>query len=76
MVKRKGIIVYFQNKKVAKEIEKAGVNIAYVNPKANYLSGYVDADNFEKVKKQIQNLRLVRRVDESLVDMDEFSFKE
>ncbi|MBN2696961.1 MAG: DUF2129 domain-containing protein, partial [Bacilli bacterium] len=54
----------------------AGVNIAYVNPKANYLSGYVDADNFEKVKKQIQNLRLVRRVDESLVDMDEFSFKE
>lgn len=76
MVKRKGIIVYFQNKKVAKEIEKAGVNVTYINPKANYLSGYVDSEQFENVKKQIQKFRLVRKVEESLVDMDEFEFKE
>lgn len=76
MVKRKGIIVYFQNKKVAKEIEKAGVNVTYLNPKANYLSGYVDADQFERIKKQIQKIRQVKKVDESLVDMDVFEFTE
>jgi len=76
MVKRKGIIVYFQNKKVAKEVEKAGVHITYLNPKANYLSGYVDAEQFDKIRKQIQKFRQVRKVDESLVEMDEFDFKE
>ncbi len=76
MVKRKGIIVYFQNKKVEKDVEKAGVNITYLNPKARYLTGFVDADDYEKVRKQLQKFRLVRKVDESLVDMDEFDFKE
>ncbi len=76
MVKRRGIIVYFQNKKVAKEIAKNGVNITYLNPKANYLSGFVDAENFEKIKRQIQKMRLVRKVEESLVDMEDFDFKE
>jgi uncharacterized protein YlbG (UPF0298 family) len=76
MVKRKGIIVYFQSKKVAKEIEKFGVNITYLNPKANYLSGYVDEDQFEQTKRQIQKLRNVKKVEESLMDMEELSFKE
>ena len=76
MVKRKGIIVYFQSKKAAKEVEKIGVNIVYLNPKANYLTGYVDEDQFEAIKKQCAKLRLVRKVEESLLDMQDLAFKE
>lgn len=76
MVKRKGIIVYFQSKKVAKEVERIGVNITYLNPKANYLTGYVDEDQFEQLKKQLSKLRFVKKVEESLLDMQDLSFKE
>ncbi len=76
MIKRKGIIVYFQNKKIAKEAETLGVSIAYLNPKAGYLTGYIDADQFEKAKKQLLRHKLVKKVDESLLDMENFDFKE
>ncbi|HOP57373.1 MAG TPA: DUF2129 domain-containing protein [Bacillota bacterium] len=76
MVNRKGIIVYFQSKKIVKEVEKTGVNVVYINPKAKYLTGYIDASEYEKARKQIQKIRLVRKVEESLVDMEEFSFNE
>lgn len=76
MVVRKSFIVYFQNKKVSKEIEKMGVNITYINPKANYLVGYIDSAQYEKTKKQIQHLKLVKKVDESLLEMDHLEFTE
>ncbi|MGI6392762.1 MAG: DUF2129 domain-containing protein [Candidatus Izemoplasmatales bacterium] len=76
MVKRKGIIVYFQNKRIAKEAEALGITISYINPKAGYLTGFVDYDKYEKIKKQLVKNRLVKRVDESLLDMEAFSFKE
>lgn len=76
MVSRKSLIVYFQNKKVAKEIEKLGVNITYINAKTNYLTGYLDATNYEKVKKQIATLRHVKKVEDSFLDLGGFDFKE
>jgi len=76
MVKRKGIIIYFQNKKVAKEAESLGVSISYINPKAGYLTGFVDFEQYEKVRKQLAKHRLVKKVDESLLDMEALAFKE
>ncbi|MBU1145083.1 MAG: YlbG family protein [Firmicutes bacterium] len=76
MVSRKAMVVYFQSKKVEKEIEKLGVNITYINVKMNYLIGYVDAISYDKVKKQIANLRHVRKVEDSLLEMETFDFNE
>ncbi|MCK7488188.1 MAG: YlbG family protein [Bacillus subtilis] len=76
MITRKGIIVYFQTAKVIPEIEKQGLNITYKNEKRNYVVGYVDATQFERIKKQLETMKNVRKVEESLVDMDQFSFKE
>jgi uncharacterized protein YlbG (UPF0298 family) len=76
MITRKGIIVYFQTTKIIPEIEKQGLNITYKNDKRNYVMGYVDATQFDRIKKQLETMKNVRKVEESLVDMDQFSFKE
>ncbi|MDD4183954.1 MAG: DUF2129 domain-containing protein [Candidatus Izemoplasmatales bacterium] len=76
MVNRKGIIVYFQNKKIAKEVEALGISISYLNPKAGYLTGYVDAEMYEKVRKQLIKNKLVKKVDESLLDIETLGFNE
>lgn len=76
MVKRKGIIVYFQSPKALPEIEKQGINITYKNEKRGYLVGYVDENQFERVKKLVEVIKNVRKVEESLLDMDTFSFQE
>ncbi len=76
MVSRKGMIVFFQTPKVVAEIEKAGVHVVYKNDKRNYLTGYVDSPQFEKIKKQVEAIKNVRKVEESLLDMQELDFKE
>ncbi len=76
MVNRKGIVVYFKSKKVLRLVEKNGVHITYVNHKGRYLTGYVDTEHFEQAKERIENLRQVRRVEASLLDMSEMSFEE
>ncbi len=76
MVSRKGMIIFFQTPKVVAEIEKAGVHVVYKNDKRNYLTGYVDSAQFEKVKKQVEAIKNVRKVEESLQDMQELDFKE
>lgn len=76
MIRRKEIIIYIQNKKAVKELEKLSMNITYINEKANYVVAYIDRDNSDKFKKQILSTPGVKRVEESLVDLEEFSFKE
>jgi len=76
MIRRKEIIIYIQNKKAVKELEKLSMNITYVNEKANYVVAYIDRDNSDKFKKQLLSTSGVKRVEESLVDLEEFSFKE
>lgn len=76
MVTRKGIIVYFASAKVRQEIEKLGVNIVYINESRNYLTGYVDMNQFERVKKIIEGMKNVRKVDESLAEMENLNFTE
>lgn len=76
MISRKGIIVYFLTPKVIQEIEKQGVAVAYKNDKRNYLVGYVDKNQFDRVKKQLEGMKNIKKVEESLLDMDQFAFPE
>jgi uncharacterized protein YlbG (UPF0298 family) len=76
MVSRKGIIVYYATPKVRQEIEKQGVNIVYQNEKRNYLTGYVDATQFERIKKVLETMKNIKKVEESLVEMEELNFSE
>jgi uncharacterized protein YlbG (UPF0298 family) len=76
MISRKGIIVWFVTPRVRQEIEKQGVNVVYQNDKRNYLTGYVDANQFERVKKQLEAMKNVKKVEESLTEMDVLDFPE
>ena len=69
MVERKGIVIYFQNKKVIKNIKKFDINISYINEAGRYMTGYVDSKDFNTIKKELNNLKLVKKVDESLIEM-------
>ncbi|HOO43621.1 MAG TPA: DUF2129 domain-containing protein [Bacillota bacterium] len=71
MIERKGIVIYFQNKKVLKTIEKYNINIVYVNEAGKYLTGYCDIKDFPLIKKELKNHKLIRKVDESYVEMPE-----
>ncbi len=69
MIDRKGIIIYFLNPKVIKVVNKLKVNVTYVNKAGKYLTGYCDAKDFPNIKKELKKHRLIRKVDESLVEM-------
>jgi uncharacterized protein YlbG (UPF0298 family) len=76
MVNRKGIVIYFASAKVRQEIEKLGVSIVYVNEKRFYMTGYVDSNQFDRVKKAIEGFKNVKKVEESLIEMDNLNFTE
>ncbi len=69
MTNRMGIVIYFQNKKVLKEINKYNINITYVNQAGRYLAGYCDIDKFPTIKKELKKNKLIRKIEESLVEM-------
>ena len=73
MTSRKGIVVFFRNSKIIKKIEKMNINVVYINKPGKYLTGYVDAKDFDSIKKQLKKHKLVRNVDESLVEMPELN---
>ena len=76
MIKRKGMIIYIQTPKILSEIEKCGINITYKNEPRGYVVGYVDEQEYSRIKKQVEAFKQVRKVEESLLDMSQFSFKE
>ena len=69
MIDRKGIVIYFANKKVIKTIKQHKVSISYINQNGKYLTGYCNAEDFPTIKKELKKHRLIRKVDESLVEM-------
>ncbi len=69
MVERKGIVIYFQNKKAIKAIKQYNVDISYVNDAGRYLTGYCNAEDYPNIKKELKKHKLIRKVDESLVEM-------
>ncbi len=76
MVKRVGIVIYFQNKKAIKDIERFHLHVTYVNEKAGYAIAYMDEAYLEKTKKQLINLKGIKKVEDSLADMNHLEFEE
>lgn len=74
MVKRKGIVIYFRSNKVLKKLSDFSINITYINKLGKYLTGYVDEDKFDDIQKELKKIKLIKYVDSSKVDMEEYSF--
>jgi uncharacterized protein YlbG (UPF0298 family) len=71
MLKRKSIIVYFRSPKAVKQIEKfATVN--YYNKKRRYAICYVNEDKVDEIAKELKAVKLVKRVEVSLFETDEY----
>lgn len=69
MIDRKGIVIYFAHIKAVKAIKKLNINISYVNTSGKYLTGYCDSTEFLDIKKELKRNKLIRKVDESLIEM-------
>jgi len=67
MRNRKSIIVYFKSPRVLKRLKKIG-NVAYFHNKRKYAVLYIDEERMEKIRKELEALKHVRRVEESLLD--------
>lgn len=74
MVKRKGIIIYFRNKKIINKIKELGINVTYVSEALRYLTGYVDESLFNEVQKTLKNHRLIKKIEESKQEMESLNF--
>ncbi len=71
MLKRKSIIVYFKTPKVLKKVESLAT-ISYYNKKRRYAVCYVNEENVDDIKRKLKDLKMVKRVDESLFETDEY----
>lgn len=69
MIDRIGIVIYFQNAKVIKALDKYNINIVYVNEAGKYLAGYCNAQDLPTIRKELKNNKLIRKIDESYVEM-------
>ncbi len=67
MRNRASIIVYFKSPRVLKRLKKIG-NVAYFHKKRKYAVLYVDEDRRDKIRKELESLKHVRRVEDSLLD--------
>ena len=73
MLKRRSLIVYFRNPKVLKTIEKIS-EIKYYTKKKKFAVIYVNEDELEQKTEELKAIKLVRRVEESLFETDEYQF--
>jgi uncharacterized protein YlbG (UPF0298 family) len=71
MLNRKSLIIYFKNPKAIKQIARVA-DIKYFNKKRKYAIIYVDIEEQEKVTNELKLIKLVRRVEESLFENDEY----
>ena len=71
MVKRKSLIVHFRTPKAVKIIESI-LPVVYYNKKRRYAICYVNELDMESKMKEIKAIKLVKRVEESLFETDEY----
>lgn len=72
MVKRKSIIVHFRSPKAVKDIEKI-TKVKYFHKKRRYAVCYLDENSMEQKMKELKQLKLVKRVEESLFETEEYN---
>lgn len=63
-VERSGLIIWFQDLKAAKNLEKYG-SLHYISKKMHYAVLYVHADRQEEIIRNIQRLPYVKKVERS-----------
>ena len=71
MIKRKSLIIHFRSPKAVKEIEKIAT-VKYYNKKRRYAIIYVSEGGKAKMLKDLKAIKLVKRVEESLFETDEY----
>jgi len=69
MIERTSLIVYFKSPKVLRNLGKIG-EIYYYTKKNKYAVLYVNEEEKEAVIERLNNLKLVKRVEESLFEND------
>lgn len=74
MLKRKSIIVYFRNPKALKHIEKVNP-ITYFTKKKKYAVLYMTEDEIESKTKQLKDIKLVKKVEESMFSNEEYQIE-
>ncbi|QMS85525.1 DUF2129 domain-containing protein [Candidatus Xianfuyuplasma coldseepsis] len=72
MVKRKSLIVHFRSPKVVKQIERFA-SVSYYHKKRRYAVCYVNEADMEMVMAKLKKLKLVKKVEESLFETDEYT---
>jgi uncharacterized protein YlbG (UPF0298 family) len=69
MLKRISLIVYFRNPKALKRIEKVS-DIKYFTKKKKYAIIYVTEEEKDDKIKQLKEIKLVRKIEESMLEND------
>ncbi len=74
MTIRKSLIVYFRTPKAIKQIADFG-ELMYYTKKGKYAVLYLDEDKVEDAKEKMNQLKLVRKVENSLLDSQEYQLE-
>ncbi len=74
MVDRGSLVVYFRNPKAIKQMAEFG-EIKYYTKKGKYAILYLNREDFTSVKEKLMHLKLVRKVEESLFENDEYQLE-
>jgi len=74
MVDRRSLVVYFRNPKAVKQMAEYG-EIKYYTKKGRYAILYLNREEVPKVKEQLKKIKLVRRVEETLFENDEYQLE-
>ena len=74
MVDRKSLVVYFRNPKAIKQMAEFG-EIKYYTKKRKYAILYLNKEDQSTVTEKLMKLKLVRKVEESLFENDEYKLE-
>ena len=74
MIVRRSLIVYFRTPKAIKQIAEFG-ELKYYTKKGKYAVLYLDENKVEETKEKLNQLKLVRKVEESLLDNKEYQLE-
>lgn len=75
MVKRKELIVWLYSLKQVKNIRKYG-HVHYISDRLRYVVLYVNANQVDQVTQQLNRLHFVRKVEGSMRDDIDMTFKD
>ena len=74
MTTRKSLIVYFRTPKAIKQIADFG-ELMYYTKKGKYAVLYLDDNKVEETKEKLNQLKLVRKVEDSLIDNEQYQLE-